>query len=119
MTALVGHGATGDPSCELAVRESPKHRWCYYPNMRLDEVLVLKQFQWEPALGDDQPYRCPLHCAFSDPSAPESSQQRRSNEYRCQVWLGDSAPPECYKNKGGEEKWVFQDSGITWGGHKL
>ena len=27
-TALVGHGATGDPSCELAVRESPKHRWC-------------------------------------------------------------------------------------------
>ena len=30
-TALVGHGATGDPSCELAVRESPKHRWCCKP----------------------------------------------------------------------------------------
>lgn len=116
-TALVGHGATGDPSCELAVRETPKHRWCYYPNMRLDEMLVLKQFQWIPRLGDDQPYRCPLHCAFQDPSAPMGSlQQRRSNEYRCQVWLGDSAPPHCHRNKGKEELWKFSDSGIVWGG---
>ena len=116
-TALVGHGATGDPSCELAVRESSRHRCMYYPEVTLDEVIVLKQFQWIPALGESQPYRCPLHCAFADPSAPVSStQERRSNEYRMQVWLGEAAPPKFYRNRIKQEDWVFKDSGIVWGG---
>ena len=88
--ALFGRGKLGDPSMELGVRESAQHRWVYFPLMTLDEAIVMKQFEWETALGPDQGrrYRCPLHVAFRDPSAPESSklQRRAAHTYRYQAW---------------------------------
>ena len=54
-TGLAGFSATGMPSSELAIRHNPRQRWCYYPALTNDEIVVLKQFQWLKALGDDQP----------------------------------------------------------------
>ena len=54
-TGLAGFSATGMPSSELAIRHNPRQRWCYYPALTNDEIVVLKQFQWIKALGDDQP----------------------------------------------------------------
>ena len=36
-------------------KHNPRQRWCYYPALTNDEIVVLKQFQWIKALGDDQP----------------------------------------------------------------
>ena len=86
--------------------------------MTLDEAIVMKQFEWDVALGDDQGgrYRCPLHVGFRDPSAPPSSahQKRAAHIYRFQVWLGDTAPPPIYKNEV-RRNWVYE-SGIISGG---
>ena len=86
--------------------------------MTLDEAIVMKQFEWDVALGEDQGgrYRCPLHVGFRDPSAPPSSahQKRAAHIYRFQVWLGDTAPPPIYKNEV-RRNWVYE-SGIISGG---
>ena len=87
--------------------------------MTLDEAIVMKQFEWYPALGEDQAqrYRCPLHVGFKDPSAPPSSleQQRAAHIYRFQVWLGETAPPPIYRNRHGRKPWVFQSGTISGG----
>ena len=116
--SLLGRGKLGDPAMELGVRENPEQRWVYFPLMTLDEAIVMKQFEWDVALGEDQGgrYRCPLHVGFRDPSAPPSSvhQKRAAHIYRFQVWLGDTAPPPIYKNEV-RRNWVYE-SGIISGG---
>lgn len=92
-TGLVGFSPTGMASSELAIRHNPRQRWCYYPAMTSDEIIVLKQFQWHRDQGPHQPYRCPLHVAFKDHSAPQTNQRRRNCEYRFQVSIGQAAVP--------------------------
>ena len=79
-------------SSEMAIRHNPKQRWCYYPAVTNDEIIVLKQFSWEKRGGQLQPYRCPLHVAFKDHSAPVTEQRRRNCEYRFQVSIGAATP---------------------------
>ena len=117
--SLLGRGKLGDPSMELGVRENREQRWVYYPLMELDEAIIMRQFEWETALGADQGgrYRCPLHVGFKDPSAPPSSlkQNRAAHIYRFMVWTGDEAPPPLYTNKGPRRNHRFE-SGILSGG---
>lgn len=58
-------------------RYSPAHRWCYFPAMRKDEVLIFKGFDSDPARAT-----CVPHSAFDDPSCPESAPPRESIDVR-------------------------------------
>lgn len=56
---------------------SAGHRWCYFPEMTTDEMIILKQM-------DQRPRRvvyCP-HTSFDNPAAPEDAPPRRSIETR-------------------------------------
>ena len=60
----------------------------YYPDMTTDEVLVMKQFQYER--GVEAPYeriRTVFHTAFKHPDASSTDEARFSSEYRVKVWL--------------------------------
>lgn len=97
-TGLVGFSPTGMASSEM-VRHNPKQRWCYYPAVTNDEIVVLKQFQWIKDGGQFQPYRCPLHVAFKDHTAPVTDQRRRNCEYRFQVSIGAAGMPTPTRNQ--------------------
>jgi len=69
---------------DLAFDEA--HRWYYYPDMTVDEVLVFKSFQHLKGQDGPQLHTC-FHSAFEDPTAPPGSEERQSCEYRVRVWL--------------------------------
>jgi len=56
---------------------SPDDRWCYFPEMNTEEVIVLKQMDQRP----DRVVYCP-HTSFDNPVAGESAPPRRSIETR-------------------------------------
>lgn len=56
---------------------SAEHRWCYFPHMRTDEVLVMKQLDGRP----NRAYYCP-HTSFDNKLAEEGLPPRRSIETR-------------------------------------
>ena len=58
-------------------RYNPAHRWHYYPNMAVDEVIVFKAHDSDP----DRSRRVP-HSAFTDPSCPTGTPTRASVEAR-------------------------------------
>jgi hypothetical protein len=60
----------------------PKHRWFYVPDMRADEVLLLKCYDSET----DGRARFAPHSAFTDPSTPPDAQPRESIELRALVF---------------------------------
>ena len=55
----------------------PDHRWCWFPDMTPDEVLVFKTH-------DSDPHRAHrvAHSAFTDPSCPPGTPTRASVEIR-------------------------------------
>lgn len=59
------------------VRHNPKHRWFYFPDMQLDEVLIFKAYDSDP----EQPQGVP-HVAFDDPTCPPDIPPRASIEVR-------------------------------------
>ncbi len=61
-----------------AVRHSPNHRWLYVPEMRTDEVLLLKCYD---SAADGRARFAP-HTAFEDPTAPADVLPRESIELR-------------------------------------
>jgi len=61
----------------LVVTGSPEHRWCYFPDMHRDEVIVFKTNDSEPARA-----HCVPHVAFNDPSCPPDAPPRASIEMR-------------------------------------
>lgn len=67
----------------------PEHRWCYFPEMTSDEVLLLKVFDSRK----DGRTRCGCHSAFKDPKGDPTA-HRESIEVRCLVILpsGDGLP---------------------------
>jgi hypothetical protein len=58
-------------------RYNPGHQWYYFPNMKVDEVLVFKGYDFDTT----QSARLP-HTAFDDPSAPPHCAPRASIEAR-------------------------------------
>jgi len=60
------------------VHFNPKHRWFYFPQMRRDEVLLIKCFDSET----DGRARLSVHSAFEDPTSPHDAAPRQSIEIR-------------------------------------
>ena len=67
---------------QLAVH-SPGHRWFYFPEMRPDEVLLLKTYDSET----DGRARFTIHTSFDDPNAEADAPSRESIETRCFVFF--------------------------------
>lgn len=65
-----------------SVRYRPQHRWFYVPEMRGDEVLLLKCYD----SARDGRARFAPHTAFVDPTAPEDVLPRESIELRTFVF---------------------------------
>ncbi len=57
---------------------NPKHQWYYFPEMRRDEVLLIKTYD----SAEDGRARFTIHTAFDDPSAPADAEPRLSIESR-------------------------------------
>ncbi len=70
-----------------------RHRWYFFPDMRDDEVVLIKQ--WDSAgafassrglemdAGSSKPCSLNFHSAFEDPLTPDGAPDRRSIEVRC------------------------------------
>jgi len=56
---------------------NPEHRWCYFPEMTTEEVIVLKQMDQRP----DHVVYCP-HTSFDNPLVGDDAPPRRSIETR-------------------------------------
>jgi len=62
---------------------NPQQRWYYFPEMQMDEVLLVKTFDSETqGLA-----RFTLHTSFEDPGAPMDAPPRESIETRCLVFF--------------------------------
>jgi hypothetical protein len=57
---------------------NPNHHWYYFPQMRRDEVLLIKTYDSET----DGRARFTIHTAFNDPTAPADAPARLSIESR-------------------------------------
>lgn len=89
LTELYGITPTSKPLPQLSVKYDEGQKWCYYPDMTCDEVLVFKQFFYRK--GDpDAAYKCCFHSAFVDPREGYFSQQKReSTEHRVLVFMNE------------------------------
>jgi hypothetical protein len=65
---------------------NPGQRWFYAPEMRADEVLLLKCFD---SRDDGAVSRFAPHTAFTDPTAPQDAPPRESIELRTFLILGE------------------------------
>jgi hypothetical protein len=61
----------------LLVRQNSAHRWWYYSNMDVEDALIFKTSDSDPA----QPHNVP-HSGFDDPSCPPDAAPRSSIEMR-------------------------------------
>jgi hypothetical protein len=61
----------------------PGQRWYYLPDMRADEVIVIKNYD-----SDESKSRFAIHGAFADPGAPPDAPPRESIEVRVFASLG-------------------------------
>ncbi len=57
---------------------NPNQQWVYFPNMQLDEALLIKTFD----SSTDGRARYSIHTAFTDPKTPEHAPPRESIESR-------------------------------------
>jgi hypothetical protein len=62
-------------------RYSASHRWCYYPDMTRDEILVFRGFDSEPGREEGVP-----HVAFDDPACPVDAPARENIDARFLVF---------------------------------
>lgn len=63
-----------------SLKDSPRHKYYFYPDMTTDEVVMFKQFhqvRGEPVARMPTP-----HTAFADPAANKDTEGRTSFEYR-------------------------------------
>ena len=67
----------GDKAQAAVPLFNEEQRYCYFPNMKTDEVLVLKQLDSR----SDKSLVCP-HTSFIDPSAPADAAERESIDIR-------------------------------------
>ena len=64
-------------------RFSPDHRWYYFPDMDVDEVLLIKTFD----SATDGRARFTIHSAFEHPATPPEAPPRESIESRAFVFF--------------------------------
>lgn len=69
------------------VTHSPRHRWFYFPEMRVTEALLLKCYDSR----DNGVARFTAHTAFDDPTTPPGAAPRESIEVRTLVIYGPAA----------------------------
>jgi len=62
---------------------NPAHRWYWFPDMRPDEVVLIKTYD----SATDGPARFTLHTAFRNPAAAPDAVPRESIEARCFVFF--------------------------------
>ncbi len=60
-----------------AAAYNPEHRWFYFPDMQLDEALLIKCYDSRRDVA-----RFVIHSAFEDPTSPIDAPFRESIEYR-------------------------------------
>jgi len=65
-----------DMAAATIFHHSPDHRWWFFPDMELDEVILIKFHDSDHSRA----WRCP-HTAFRDTSRPDAN-ERRSMEFR-------------------------------------
>jgi hypothetical protein len=75
----------------LASRNARQHKWYYFPRMRRDEVVLMKQFDSDTTLSG----RSCFHTAFNDPTASASAPPRESIEVRAVAFFPDHEPNTC------------------------
>ena len=86
-TELYGLTPTGKPLPQLSIKHNDEQKWCYYPDMTCDEVLVFKQFFYKKS-DPEGAYKCCFHTAFADPREGFfSKQKRQSTEHRIEVFI--------------------------------
>jgi len=68
----------------MHVRYNPEHKWFYYSDMNVDEVLVWKQAHF--IKGESQGRMAIPHTAFKHPHAETESEPRCSFEHRVSVF---------------------------------
>mmetsp|Transcript_6449 Transcript_6449/g.15956 ORF Transcript_6449/g.15956 Transcript_6449/m.15956 type:complete len:314 (+) Transcript_6449:473-1414(+) len=75
----------GTQGVTTQLRENSNHKFYYYPDMTVDEVVVFKQFH---RVRNETVARMPVfHTAFPDPAADENTEGRVSFEYRVSLLL--------------------------------
>lgn len=75
ITAMRGVGELAFPTAGYLANAA--HRWCWFRDMQVDEVLVFKTHDTDP----DRAHRV-AHTAFTDPSCPPVEVTRASVEIR-------------------------------------
>ncbi|MCY4655390.1 MAG: CmcJ/NvfI family oxidoreductase [Gammaproteobacteria bacterium] len=83
-SGLKGFTHTGRITNQLNLRHNERHRWYYYPEMTVDEVLVLNLYHCFKDDRDHSFHQC-FHSAFDNPLAPEGAEVRQSCEHRVGV----------------------------------
>ena len=79
-------------------RHSPRHRWCYYPQLTRDEAVLIKC--WDSYGRDFAPHHATprsatvpatfaLHSGFEDPATPSDAPDRESIEVRVVAFFED------------------------------
>lgn len=79
---LYGQSAVKElPIITQQLRKNASHKWYFYPDMSVNEVIAMTQFCLEKGV---EPTECQsvFHTAFNDPTTPEGAEKRKSCEYR-------------------------------------
>ena len=74
-------------ACPSPPTNAVKHSWCYYPDMTMEEALLIKQWDscGDIAKANSELSSFAIHSAFLDPTAPKNAPPRKSIEVRCVV----------------------------------
>ncbi len=86
VSGLRGFTQSGRITTQLSLRYNQDQRWYYYPEMSVDEVLVLNLFH----IRKDDPtlrFGACYHSAFENPLTPPNAQERQSCEHRVNVFV--------------------------------
>ena len=73
-------------ACPSPPSNDKQHSWCYYPDMTMEEALLIKQWDSRGDIADgSERSTFAIHSAFLDPTAPKNAPPRTSIEVRCIV----------------------------------
>lgn len=88
-SGLKGFTYTGRITNQLSVRFNENQKWYYYPEITVDEVLVLNLFNCFKNQPDAAFKQC-FHSAFENPLSNANDEERQSCEHRVNVYVLNS-----------------------------
>ena len=88
-SGLKGFTYTGRITNQLSVRFNENQKWYYYPDITVDEVLVLNLFNCFKNQANGSFKQC-FHSAFENPLTPADAEERQSCEHRVNVFVLNS-----------------------------